>query len=56
MFKEPFDSTGGQAGPSARPPHGYMANNPSDLMLFTNPLIKGGHAGNAEDRYAPALP
>lgn len=43
---------GGGANPGQRAPYGYLANSPSDLLLFTNPLVQGTLPADWEDRLA----
>lgn len=31
-------------------PYGYVANSPSDMLLFTNPLVQGTLPNDWEDR------
>ncbi|EIE21885.1 hypothetical protein COCSUDRAFT_56332 [Coccomyxa subellipsoidea C-169] len=45
----------GGASPVTRAPYGYIANSPSDLLLFTNPLVQGTLPNDWEDRYRSAV-
>ncbi|KAK9918851.1 hypothetical protein WJX75_007510 [Coccomyxa subellipsoidea] len=45
----------GGASPVNRAPYGYIANSPSDLLLFTNPVVQSTLPNDWEERFRSAV-